>query len=46
MEGILLITGLIFGTTAVGLRSRSRSTAPGIGMIFTITVAGAWYLFG
>jgi hypothetical protein len=45
MAGMVFVTGLLFGATFIGLRSRGNATRPGLGMVLAVAVASCWYLF-
>ena len=45
MAGMLFVSGLLFGATFIGLRSRGDTTRPGLGMVLAVAIASCWYLF-
>jgi hypothetical protein len=45
MAGMLFVSGLLFGATFVGLRSRGEGVRPGLGMTLAVAAGACWYLF-
>jgi hypothetical protein len=45
MDGILFVTCLLAGVSAVGIRARHSATAPGLAMVLVLAAASFWYLF-